>query len=461
MSEFVDATGRPGPATWEGGDYPSGRGDYPVSGVSWYEAAAYAEYAGKTLPTVLHWHIAAGFDRRITRFRFNSRLILLSNMEADAPRAVGSSQDVNWYGAYGMAGNVREWCWNESPEGRYLRGGAWNDVGYMYGNLTQAPAVDRSEKNGFRCVRYVNRQEIPDISFVAIQIGRQRDYISEPGVLDSVFEIFRERFLYDRTGLNPTVEYRDESNEDWVKEKVLFDAAYGSDRVTLYLFLPRQSEPPFQTVVYIPGNNVIADIPSDNLLNPWVFDFLPKNGRAVAYPVYVGTYERTADWDLAKTDPTRDYSFLYSEYLAKLVKDYRRTIDYLETRKDVDTDRLAYYGFSWGGYLGAIVPAIEDRLKASILYLGGFKNAFPRPDADERHYAPRVVIPTLMLNGRYDMAFPLEADVLPMFQLLGTPDEHKRLSVYDTDHFIPRRELIRETLAWLDKYLGPVERAGK
>jgi hypothetical protein len=44
-----------------------------------------------------------------------------------------------------------------------------------------------------------------------------------------------------------------------------------------------------------------------------------------------------------------------------------------------------------------------------------------------------------------------------MFELLGTPAAHKRLVVYDTDHFVPRNELIKETLAWLDRYLGPVQ----
>src|SRR5438876_9922493 len=45
MAELVDQTGRPGPSTWQAGDYPKGQDEHPVSGVSWYEAAAYAEYA--------------------------------------------------------------------------------------------------------------------------------------------------------------------------------------------------------------------------------------------------------------------------------------------------------------------------------------------------------------------------------------------------------------------------------
>ena len=70
------------------------------------------------------------------------------------------------------------------------------------------------------------------------------------------------------------------------------------------------------------------------------------------------------------------------------------------------------------------------------------------------NYVTRVKTPTLMLNGRYDAG--LEIGIKPMFDLLGTPPEHKRLILYDTDHIPPRNEFIKETLAWLDKYLGPV-----
>jgi hypothetical protein len=66
-----------------------------------------------------------------------------------------------------------------------------------------------------------------------------------------------------------------------------------------------------------------------------------------------------------------------------------------------------------------------------------------------------VKIPTLMLNGRYDTIFAFESGVKPMFQLLGTPPEQKELKVYDTDHTIPDLEFVKETLRWLDKYLGP------
>ena len=55
---FTDKTGRPGPSTWEAGDYPDGQAEFPVSGVSWYEAAAYARFMNQELPTTYHWRRA-------------------------------------------------------------------------------------------------------------------------------------------------------------------------------------------------------------------------------------------------------------------------------------------------------------------------------------------------------------------------------------------------------------------
>jgi len=114
---------------------------------------------------------------------------------------------------------------------------------------------------------------------------------------------------------------------------------------------------------------------------------------------------------------------------------------------------------SWGGALGAVVPAVEERLKVSILVPGGIYHGVNyRPEADPINYVTRVRAPTLMLNGRYDSSFGLETGIKPLYDLLGTPTEHKRLILYDTDHIPPRNEYIKETLAWLDKYLGPVAR---
>jgi len=139
------------------------------------------------------------------------------------------------------------------------------------------------------------------------------------------------------------------------------------------------------------------------------------------------------------------------------VKDLRRSIDYLETREDIDSERLAYYGMSWGGNLGAIIPAVEERFKASVLVAAGLLGT-GRPEVSDLTYVTRVRTPTLILNGRYDVFFPPETSSQPLLDLLATPQQDKRLILYETDHIPPRTEYIKETLAWLDEYLGPVVR---
>ena len=114
MAVLRDATGRPGPAGWELGSYPEGQDDYPVSGVSWYEAAAYAAWAGKSLPTANHWDVARG--TRTAFVRGGAAVIArLANFKDKGPAPVGSHPALMLFGEYDMAGNVREWGWNVHP----------------------------------------------------------------------------------------------------------------------------------------------------------------------------------------------------------------------------------------------------------------------------------------------------------------------------------------------------------
>jgi len=470
LREFIDQTGQPGPATWQAGDYPEGQGDYPVSGISWYEAAAYAEFVGKNLPTGYHWNTArGGYTTLIQVPQLGGYAIFapFSNFRGKGPVAVGSLPGITSYGAFDMAGNVREWCWNETPKGRLIRGGAWDDNTYMFDNLSQAPPMDRSARNGFRCVLYPDFGKIPASAFQTARstgdpfFGETVDFYKNKPVPDPIFQIYKEQFSYDKTELTARVESRQESTGGWVQEKITFNAAYGSERVIAYLFLPKNTVPPYQTVIYFPGSASCYQKSSEHLESyfefPMFLSFIVKSGRAVLYPVYQGTFERGND-RLAALLEGDGSSHQYTELLIQEVKDFKRCVDYLETRQDIDSKKLAYYGMSWGGQLGAIVPAVEERLKASVLLAGGF-GQLPRPEANQFNYVTRVKTPTLMLNGKYDTLLPLETSSKPMFELLGTPAPDKQQKLYETDHIPPRNEFIKETLAWLDRYLGPVEKS--
>ena len=141
----------------------------------------------------------------------------------------------------------------------------------------------------------------------------------------------------------------------------------------------------------------------------------------------------------------------WREHVIAWAKDTSRAVDYLQSRPDIDRDRIAYVGLSWGAAMGPLYVAVEPRFKAGIFYVGGFYLQRSLPEVDPFNFAPRVTVPVLMLNGKFDFFFPEATSQLPMFNTLGTPPADKRRVVYDTGHNIPRPELIRESLEWSDQ----------
>jgi cephalosporin-C deacetylase-like acetyl esterase len=181
-------------------------------------------------------------------------------------------------------------------------------------------------------------------------------------------------------------------------------------------------------------------------------DFIIKSGRALVYPIYKSHYERGDG--LPYDDP--DETARYRDHVIYWAKDLGRTIDYLETRKDLNLERLAYYGLSTGAYLGNILPAVENRIRVAVLLGGGFDGARKMPEVDELNFAPRVKVPTLLVDGRYDVFFPLELQNV-MFRFLGTPQRDKRHAVLEGGHTPPYDQMVKEILDWLDKYQEPVK----
>jgi predicted Ser/Thr protein kinase len=147
MALFHDSTGQPGPAAWRMGDYPKGRARYPVAGVSWFEAAAYAEFVGKNLPTVYHWTMASQSGKAAPV------IVPGSNYLSESTLPVGSAGAFSGFGSYDMAGNVKEWCWNESTEGRrFIMGGGFGEPNYMFYLSDARSPWERMANFGFRGV---------------------------------------------------------------------------------------------------------------------------------------------------------------------------------------------------------------------------------------------------------------------------------------------------------------------
>ena len=447
VEKFRDKTGRPGPAAWELGTFAEGLADYPVSGVSWYEAAAYATFAGKGLPTVFHWRLALG------NLLFGQVVAAAANFNGKSVEPVTRLKDLGAFGTYGLGGNVKEWIWNATGDERSVVGGAWTDPPYLASNREVRSPLDRNLTFGFRCVR--DTAPLAADALAAIP-SRRFEPLGSP-VGDQAFTTYQALYRYDRTPLDAKVELTSDQ-EFWRLERVSIAAAYGRERVPVYLLLPKNASPPYQPVVWFPGGYAIAQLPfvEDFAAAPLAtaFTFVARTGRALIVPIYQGMYQRSSG---VREFPTADQMNAYRDMVIGWSKDMGRTIDYLETRPDIDATKLGYYGISAGANAALPVVAVESRFKAVVLLSGGLLNR-PRPaEADPLNFASRITAPTLMLNGRDDFVFPLETVARPLFSLLGTPADRKRLSIHDTGHMPALNDLIRDVLGWFDQYLGPVK----
>jgi formylglycine-generating enzyme required for sulfatase activity/dienelactone hydrolase len=439
MALFRDATGRPGPSTWELGSFPEGQADLPVGGVSWYEASAYAVFTGKRLPTYHDWYRAAGQG-------IFSTILVLSNFGGKGLAPVGASQGMTPWGHYDMAGNVKEWVANavrDTPTRRYALGGAWNDSSYMFTDPDAADAFDRRPVLGFRCAR----SDAPPTAAALAPVGHvSRDYTKEKPVSDETFAAYARLFAYDPLPLDVRKEGQDDETAEWRMERLSFASAYG-DRIPARLYVPRSARPPYQAILYYPSGSANV-YPSLDRFPDADYAFLVRSGRAVLCPVYQNTLERR------HPDPGPNAG---RGYFIQSIKDARRAVELLGSRPDIDASRLGYYGISLGANAGLRVLALEPRLRAAVLAATGLSTGRSLPELDRFNFAPRIRQPVLLVNGRDDFLFPLETTQKPLLAHLGSPPSDKKLVLLEGGHILPRsKDLVREALDWFDRHLGPV-----
>ena len=440
ISEFHDLTGRPGPANWSLGTYPEGAADLPVAGVSWYEAMAYAAFAGRSIPTVYEWRRAAPTD-------VNADIVLMSNFSGKAPAPVGFHRGMARYGTYDMAGNLKEWTMNGSGTLRYALGGAWDESSYMFAMNDPADPFWRTVSMGFRTVKRPTPP--PAASFARLNVATPQVVRPEKPVDDETYRILADLHRYQPSPLEARVERTDSSPPYWVKQTVSFTAAYANDRVLAHLFLPKGVAPPYQVIIELGGVGIETTRRIDDY--PFPYEFLIRSGRAVMIPAFWGTLERGPSTFNLTTNEEVDRAIKWS-------RDLGRSIDYLETRTDIDAQRLGFYSMSWGAGHAPRLLAVEARIKAAALLSGGLILTQPR-EVDSWNFAPRCRVPTLMVNGKQDVLYPYESNAKVLFKSLGTRAEDKKIVSFDGGHRNPvtRPDLLGAIIAWFDRYLGPVQ----
>lgn len=454
---LVDKTGLPAPRSWSNQSYPEGKDNFPVTDITWYEAAAYAEFRGKKLPTVFQWEKAArngAFDPRYNAMPWG----FIKQGETTDNRANFRGTDtvsvennefgMSPYGAYNMAGNVSEWNLNQSPEGFVTSGGAWNDLAYSFGDYGEYPGIYQSNRIGFRCVLTPNEKG-NDEGEQMLPPAETPEY--KPSS-DSDFKNWLTHYEYDKVLLNAQIIEISE-NSDWRKEKISFTGE-GGETAIAYLYLPKNAATPLQVLHYVPPGDVVRGIRSlPDSIEMFAAPFV-KSGRAVFGVVLKGYLERPFP---ANYNPPENSTIEFRKQMVNWITDLRRGIDYLESREDIDKQRLGFLGISNGANVGLVLTAIETRYKSLAFISAGLEKEFRTriAEANPINFASQIRTQKLVVNGRFDETFPYNTDAKPLFKLLREP---KNVVLYQGGHIPTPDFYVPTTNNWFDETLGTVNR---
>ncbi|MGH7578496.1 MAG: SUMF1/EgtB/PvdO family nonheme iron enzyme, partial [Longimicrobiales bacterium] len=481
LAGLTDRTGLPSPRNWTGQLYAGELADHPVTGVTWYEAAAYCRFRGRRLPTLFEWEKAARaglisrFDGRIMPWGYHTQragLRLRANFSSAGTEPVDAHPfGMSPYGAHGMAGNAKEWVSNTSGGGRMFAGGSWEDPIYVFGQVGSIDPLTASPALGFRCATLAEpgapgsmdsspQRGEPGSGVVADAMAQGDGVIEldtpmpvyEP-VDAQTFQTLLDYYRYDPLRLDAEVIETVET-PGWVRQKVAFNGPAGpaGSRILAYLYLPRAGKPPYQTLIVTPGAGAFLG----NTLafeTEWVLAPLIRAGRAAFSVVMSGMTER--EWGAGYRMPESN-SVAFRDLMVLQATELRIGLDYLETRPEIDTTAIAYVGVSMGA--GSRLPwaAVDNRFDAVVLVGGGIdERVHPTlPEASNINFAPYIRAPKLLLNGRNDEDHRWESRARPLWDLLTEPKD--LVLVEGAGHLVPPEQRIPAMVEWLDRTLGPV-----
>lgn len=452
---FVDATGRPGPAGWQLSTYPSGQDYYPVGGISWYEAVAYARFRRQLLPTIHHW-MRAAFTPYDPMFPTAAAITQQSVFSATEPWPALVEQGLGPWGTYHMAGNVREWVANFAGEDAVALGSGWQEYASNFARVYTADPMSRLPDHGLRLMHTFDDSTIDPALLKPIQLVRDTEFANRAPLSDDAFAAMRFQFTTPRVAPTSVKVTPIDSSPLWIAEEVTLTFA-SQEPNTLYVVRPKTHAGPLQPIVYSGvGDCCFMKRPNrDALEQLQIAGFVVNSGRALVMPIWAGGYERylAPPTDRAAiNDRERRVALLWQH-------DLSTTIDYLESRPDMDAKNIGYLGISRGAsFAGAINLALEPRIRVAVLASGGiWINSPLHPMIDLINYAPHITIPVLMLSGRYDHIYPYEQSQKRTFELLGTRPADKKQIAYDTGHFtMPRNRVAADVSNWFDWHLGLV-----
>ena len=290
---------------------------------------------------------------------------------------------------------------------------------------------------------------LPILGILAVSTNLQcqpQEAINRQPVSEEVFATIADHYEYDQSQpLDTSVIGVWPHRRPYIIEKVEFSST-NNERVPAYFTHPKNSIFSIATrhpaVLLLHGANDFWGKNEDWSLE-WM-DILAREGWCVLVADFYGFGER-------KKAGQKPQWWGSGSYTMQSVTDQRRGIDFLFSRPEVDTTKVALMGGSMGGYYGTLVAGLESRLTTVVLTVPGTGAGRAPDDALARfshilNFAPRVSAPILMVNATGDGRASGE-------ELYNAMPEPKQQIWYESEHYLPPREYSEDILNWFHKHL--------
>lgn len=254
------------------------------------------------------------------------------------------------------------------------------------------------------------------------------------------------------------VEKRERPEE--VREKIVFRGAQGF-LVPGYFQKPMTGSGPFPCILLLHGwsgskdawwqdGNIISGGNVRKALLAAGFAVFALDAQCHGDRISQNDYAPVNHYTDKEAGPTqRKGYFSLPEIYIQTTRDYRRAIDYLETRPDVDKSRIGIVGYSMGGHQAFLLTGVESRIKATVACAAPATNDKWSPVAPQNYVRAFGDRPFLELMGRSDPLCPVE-HAIARFALI--PSKAKSQVLFAADHKLPL-DYVPHAVGWLKEQL--------
>lgn len=265
------------------------------------------------------------------------------------------------------------------------------------------------------------------------------------------YGLLKTMYTYDKTYPLNAARVGTVSKQDVIFEKIVFDS-FHDGKVPGLIAVPTQGDGPFPIVLLLHG---VTGNKSQWLGNTYThggevaFGLLKQGYAVMALDAqYHGDRAVYNNYlDVGEMVFKNGWGVRYANLLTQSVVDYRRAIDYLETREDIDTSRIGVLGYSMGGHMSFILGAVEPRIQATVTCVAPYMEGMPMaPLAFARDMGND---PLLMLMAKKDEYYTIEQAQAVFDEV---PGDNKTLTLFDSGHSLPA-EYTQQAVEWLSRNL--------